>query len=345
MAIRIFALCRTYYHIVQTLALCQMFQEQGADPDLTIFRGESILNDFPIKEKALDFSSLAFPCRIVAMPPYSIWALPLAVVRLVICSWRKRSLSRVLVSPNGPHLGLLSALAKLDEQPEAFYSIEEGLGSHGSMLHRSRVRANHSGHPKRLPVYLLGEVLKRVLLNITTVRSGGIAETIAARKGSSGRIRIALGPYVKEILASGIFRRPDEPFRKGTVLFLSQPYTEVGVIDGESYLAVLECVRKHFIRLGMNLVVKPHPAEQLEKFHSFRICHFEGPVEALFEQCQENQVAVVGINSTALVLAKNVFALQAYRIEHTLLSAVHIDNLDKAFARLLAQSTELLSLG
>lgn len=345
MTIKIFALCRTYYHIVQTLALCQMFQEQGAHPDLTIFRGKSILDHYPIKDHALDFSSLSFPSRMVTMPHSRAWMLPLAIIRLVLASWRVQSPSIALISPNGPHLGLLSALANSGHQPQAFYSIEEGLGTHGGMLHRSRVRANHSRHPMRLPLYLSGELLKRALLNSTTIRSGGITETIAARKGSTRGIRIPLAPYVKLTLASGIFRYSSQPFPENTALFLSQPYVEVGVMPRESYLVVLDSVREHFSGLGHNLLIKPHPAEDIYKLRNYQLCHFEGPVEALFGAHQKNLVTVAGINSTALVLAKSLFGLKAYRIEHSLLDAVHINELDEGFARLLVQSTEPLRLG
>ena len=345
MKITIFAHCSTYFHVVQTLALCEMFQEQGAEPDLTIFRGKSILNACPIKDHALDFSFLSFPFRMFAMPDANAWALPLAIIRLVVSSRRVQSPRLVLVSPNGPHLGLLSAMANSGRQPQAFYSIEEGLGSHGSMLHRSRARANYSRHPMRAPLYLFGELLKRALLNITTIRSGGITETIAERQGSTRGIRVPLAPYVKLTLASGIFRYSSQPFPENTVLFLSQPYVEVGVMHRASYLAILDSVREHFIEQGQNLLIKPHPSEDIEKLSNYQVYHFEGPVEALFGALQKDRVTVVGINSTALVLAKSLFGLKVYRIEHSLLNAVHINKLDKGFARLLAKSTEPLRLG
>lgn len=340
---KLVALCRTYYHIVQVLALSQWIQETSTLTDLTIYRGKSILKEFSVEKSALELSSLPYPVRLVDLPNPQVTRLPLAVIRLIFSSLLTRHPRLALATPNGPHLGLLTALAKSGMRPQVFYSFEEGIGTYGSTLHRARIRAAHSRKPHHLPLYLSGELIKRTLLYITTLRSGGIIETLSTRPGSEHGIRIPLAPYVKGVLSSGVFRLSGESLPNNTVLLISQPLVEAGIIDEESYLAVLESARGFFERAGNHFFIKPHPAESVEKLCNFNICQFEGPVEALFSHNKKKLAAVAGINSTAMIIARRLFEIKAYRIEHRLLYARRRTS-NPAFRELLYRSTELLRL-
>lgn len=341
---KVFSLCYSYYHVAQTLALCDYLITRGASLNLTIFRGK-FLEGFRVNSQTLDFSRLPYPVTIEDMPSFSIYNAPWAAAKFVLQSFRLTGTNRALVNPNGPHLGLLSAITASGNPPDTFFSIEDGLGTHGSILYRSKAKTRESSSSLLFPLFLVVETLKIALLRVVTFRSGALIRLLASTpQGQRGKF-IELAPHMRKVLSSGVFAYERAPMAEGTVLFLSQPYVEMGLIDAQSYLDVVKAAEEHFNSLGKRLQIKAHPAEDLTKWHSHDVCDFDGPVEVLLAENQCTIFAVIGISSTALILAKRLFGLRAFRVQHPALSPLKNSGMNSKLESLLEQHSERLELG
>lgn len=319
---KVFALCRTYFQVAQTLALCELFREQVSNLELTIFREKTGLNHFAIKSNVLDFSVKDYPIAMIDMPRSFPATIPLAVKDLIIASFKKNVPKKnVMVAPGAPNLNFLSILKVSKSSVDAFYSIEEGIGTYGSILNRTKIKMKkHGKYSFHFPLYLGVEMAKQVLFWIVTYRSGGFIENISSRIKSHHKNRIMLATLLKETLSSNVFNSSKVIIPKNTMIFLSAPFVEHNLLDEKSYMSLINATRNYFLDLGNFFLIKPHPDENIDKFNQAMICDFDGPVEALLGVHIDKIVGVVGFNSTALILAKKLFKLPAYKIDHKLIS-------------------------
>lgn len=314
---KVFALCRTYFQVAQTLALCELFKEQDRNLELKIFRGKTGLNNFAIKSDVLDFSIQDYPVAMIDMPCSFPATMPLAVKDLIRASLKKNVPKKnIMVTPGAPNLYFLSILNASRIKVDAFYSIEEGIGTYGSILSRTKSKMyKHGKYSFHFPLYLGVEMAKQLLFWIVTYRSGGFIESISTRIKSHHKNRIMLAPLLKATLSSSVFNSSKVVIPKNTILFLSAPFVEHNILDEESYMSVINATRNYFLDLEKNFLIKPHPDEKVDKFKQYMICDFDGPVEALLGVHIDKIVGVVGINSTALILAKKLFDLPAYQVD------------------------------
>jgi len=345
---RVLAFCRTYFQVAQTLALCEWFKEQGKNPELTIFRGKTSLNKFAIKKEALDFSVNDYPVNmvdLVGLQKSSFLVIPLAVARFILSSFKKNKLQNAIVAPGAPNLYFLSILYDSADDAFAFYSIEEGIGTYGSMLRRAKINMYKSAKSTfYFPLYLIVELAKQLLLRALTYRSGGIVESISSRIISHNTNRVSITPLLKTTLQSDVFSSSKVIIPRNTILFLSTTFVERGIIDEKRYMLLLDDVHNYFKKLGNNFLIKPHPAEKIDKYNEYVTCHFDGPVEAILGANLKNLAGVAGINSTALILAQKLFQLPSYRIEHKYLYPYKKKLTTFYLQRLLDKHTQILQL-
>jgi hypothetical protein len=344
---KVFALCKTYLHVAQTLALCEWFIEKGNNPELTIFRGKTIWNNFAIKKEALYFSITDYPVVMSDMPHSSFAATPWAIAQFIVTSLKKNNLQNIMVNPGTPHLHFLSGLTASKKHIDAFFSLEEGISTYGNIS--TKVRAKILKRDRYSFHFFLSlgvETIKQLLFRIVTYRSGGIIECISDRNETHDGNRVMLKPLLKSTMSSNVFGFSKTLIPNNTILFLSGPFVELGIIDKQTYLSIINAVRDHFqsISLRNNFIIKPHPVEKTDKYNGYMICDFDGPVEAIFGAYRANITCVVGINSTALIYASKLFDLPSYRIEHKLIFPPGRKNSDSNLERLLAKHTRTLQL-
>ncbi len=341
---KVFALCRTYFQVAQTLALCEFFKKQDRNLELKIFRGKTGLNNFAIKNDVLDFSIQDYPISMIDMPRSIPITIPLAIKDLIISSLKKNVPKKnIMVAPGAPNLYFLSILKDSRSNIDAFFSIEEGIGTYGTILSRTKSKMYKKGKELYYFVfYFFIELVKQLLLRIVTYRSGGIIETISNRIESHSRNQITLAPLLKRTLSSNVFNSSKMIIHKNTILFISTPFVENNILDKKSYLSIINVTCNYFLDQGKNFLIKPHPDEKVDKFNKHMICDFDGPVEALLSAHIDKIVGVVGINSTALILAKKLFNLPTYKIDHKFIFYDNKRHLNTNSQRLYTEYTEVL---
>lgn len=180
-------------------------------------------------------------------------------------------------------------------------SFEEGVGSLGDMHHHARTRKQFGVKLARLK-YVLRQLLRRKFF--IDVSSGLL------RRPSSAVAYEAIGDLQKALhLTEHLKGELQEYDGRDCRLFIGSPLREAGIIDGYSYLKLLEdVVRQHSDDC---FVAKPHPLETDAEVYLLAGMKVIGastaPGELLLASGQFSYVH--GFNSGLLILAGSLFDL------------------------------------
>ena len=178
--------------------------------------------------------------------------------------------------------------------------VDEGLGSYGTwQTRRSSSRREGGREPW------------------TTTRA--LAVTAARRVLTSERWALYLrrdGGWVVNEAVAREFRRETGVVRgrsaNRTVVFLSQPWVELGLLSEERYLDHLGQIAAACRRAGLELAVRPHPGENAERFAEFRVVSRRTPAELDADVVAAR--AVIGVSSTAMLNMAAVHGRPALRV-------------------------------
>ena len=96
------------------------------------------------------------------------------------------------------------------------------------------------------------------------------------------------------------------------VVLLTQPWVEMGALPQSAYLAHVADVRDRVAAMGLRLVVRPHPSENLSRYDSFET--LVGDLPAELDGRVVGSAAVVGGSSTALLNLAALHDLRAWRL-------------------------------
>ncbi len=146
-----------------------------------------------------------------------------------------------------------------------------------------------------------------------------------------GRNRVSLGVNSKTVscyksLVTAVFERYMHRYfkvylapkisEKRTVLFLTQPFVEDGMLESKDYIEVVSRVVRDLNDKGFFVLIKPHPREDLEKYGflnvrigSTAIC--EKDLFPDFLLLSRKIDFVMGFNTTFLAVAKLVYGVPA----------------------------------
>ena len=102
----------------------------------------------------------------------------------------------------------------------------------------------------------------------------------------------------------------------GVVILVSQPFVEMGLCSVMEYKEVVLNVMKVAKHKGLNIIVKPHPAENSELYLGLGllVMSYQGAVEGIFSRYEGEIDEVWGFFSTALITANAIFNIPATRI-------------------------------
>lgn len=176
--------------------------------------------------------------------------------------------------------------------------IDEGLGSFGTMSTRRRAYLREGGGEPR-----------------STVRA--VAVAASARWLTDERwslyVRQGRGWRVDERVAREFrVRLEGTPPPPGTAVYLTQPWSALGLLSQRAYADHLETVRAAVSSAGLTLLLRPHPWEKPESYAGFDLIHGRTPAEL------DRQVAAAGLvlggNSTALLNLAAVHRTPATRV-------------------------------
>lgn len=100
--------------------------------------------------------------------------------------------------------------------------------------------------------------------------------------------------------------------RSDRVVFLTQPWVELGVLDADTYLAHVAEVARAVEADGLRLAVRPHPAEDPARYRGFEVLDAAFTAEA--DPVIVGAAGVVGGTSTALLNLAALHGLPAARL-------------------------------
>ncbi|HCM9256292.1 hypothetical protein JW319_09510 [Enterobacter cloacae subsp. cloacae] len=100
----------------------------------------------------------------------------------------------------------------------------------------------------------------------------------------------------------------------GYLLLLTQPWVKLGVLNKQEYEDYLKLLIRDLDGLGIKLVIKAHPSEDLYFYKNIGVEIFDTltPVELCFDS--RNCRAVLGFNSTSLILLNMIYQVPTFRL-------------------------------
>jgi hypothetical protein len=115
-------------------------------------------------------------------------------------------------------------------------------------------------------------------------------------------------------------RDESKPVEEGCAIFCSQPYVDIGTLTESEYKVILCCAEKLAKGKGVPLKIFRHPADKVFDYGCYEVVD----TCSIFEEfvCKnKNQIKLVlGINSTCLITANNIFGIESISIQNAYFS-------------------------
>lgn len=175
--------------------------------------------------------------------------------------------------------------------------VDEGIGTYGTVATRRAARLREGGREPMITVKALGAELARRLVRPERWPMYRKAPT---------------GWTVNEVVAEEFRRHHETAETTDEVVFLSQPWVELGLVSADRYVEHLRRVATSSEALGARFVLRLHPVEGSERYEGFEIMAGSHPAE--LDPRVVNARAVLGDTSTALLNVASVFETPALRI-------------------------------
>ncbi|MFP2200565.1 polysialyltransferase family glycosyltransferase [Enterobacter ludwigii] len=108
---------------------------------------------------------------------------------------------------------------------------------------------------------------------------------------------------------------PKEMATNGYFLLLTQPWVKLGVLNNKEYEDFLKQQINFLNALGAKVIVKAHPSEDLHFYKNIgvKLVDTLTPVELCFDY--RNCRAVLGFNSTSLILLNIIYQVPTFRLK------------------------------
>lgn len=174
---------------------------------------------------------------------------------------------------------------------------DEGIGSYGTWRSRRDAWRREGGREPWPTIRALAVWAARA--SLTTQRW-----PLYQRDGASWRLNEAV---------AGEFRRTaGSPPASGHAVFLSQPWVELGVLQGTRYEQHVRRVGEACARAGLAFVVRPHPAEDVRRYDGMTVWGGASPAE--MDGRIAGAAVVLGATSTALLNLAAIHRRPAVRV-------------------------------
>ncbi|MEO1056161.1 MAG: hypothetical protein AAFY28_04525 [Actinomycetota bacterium] len=176
-------------------------------------------------------------------------------------------------------------------------TIDEGLGSFATWRQRRRAILREGGSEPA-----------------ATVRA--ISRDIAARRMPAEQWRLFIhnadGWSISDAIAAEYRREGPRTTATRDVVYLSQPWVELGSVPEEPYVAHITAVAEQVRSLGWRFRVRPHPTEQHDRYAPFDLIASRGPAE--LDPDVLAATALVGESTTALLNLSAIHGMPAVQI-------------------------------
>lgn len=252
-----------------------------------------------------------------------------AFLSMASACFRRASSRGFPVSFLSPHRvarawGLFSEHARLFRGRAArFVLLDEGVGTYASLRHWVKVlvgEARVSG-TRRSALSAVAPLLGNALLE-TVVGVGYVVERrfLLAPNGSA----LDLDPRVVRELSAyfrdhGCLPRELAEMRSPRAVFVSQPFSELGVLPVRLEAEMVAAAAQSLVTEGFDVLVVLHPREEPGKFREefglsdggIRVAKFTRSIEFALSRLDESDV-VVGLSSTSLLTASALFGIRVF---------------------------------
>ncbi|MEQ4451541.1 polysialyltransferase family glycosyltransferase [Kosakonia sp. YIM B13605] len=106
------------------------------------------------------------------------------------------------------------------------------------------------------------------------------------------------------------------------MLLLTQPWVKLGILTEDEYKDYISNIISEANALKLKLIVKPHPSEDFQLYENLGLNVIDTltPVELCFDF--DNCFAVIGFNSTSLILLNAIYNTPAFRLSFEKIDSV-----------------------
>lgn len=105
---------------------------------------------------------------------------------------------------------------------------------------------------------------------------------------------------------------PGDEKGRGRAVLLTQPWVEMGALSAAAYRNHVQAVHERVTELGLQLVIRPHPAEDPVRYDGFETLLGQRPAE--LDGRIVDSAVVLGGDSTALLNLAALHGLRCYRV-------------------------------
>lgn len=195
----------------------------------------------------------------------------------------------------------------------SFYSIDEGLGSHVLTYVRTMKRQfKESGNKLKFMLsYNARFVLYEILDRIYKTKHNRLYDLHNNKVVVNQDFSKNLKSVFIDLSCLSSF---DFDSVNNVVIYLDQPLSSIGVCDEYCELnsipkGVLKFAKNH----GLKPFIKPHPSRDATNVPFQTLGSTDGCVEELFCYFENKNISVIGVTSNALITAKAIFNIDAYK--------------------------------
>lgn len=164
--------------------------------------------------------------------------------------------------------------------------------------------------------------------------------------GRTGHFEInkSVGEYYRKIFAMEDFQE-DYSVYEGAVLINTNMLQQIGALADDSESRIYMEICKRLVKLGIKVVIKPHPREKdMEKYQNIPGCFLEKrkgtAQETILATLGRKPYCVIGFSSTTLVTSKALFGIETISADllldrNQMKNKQSFDTFDTVFANLI----------
>ncbi|MFT7009301.1 MAG: hypothetical protein ACJAXJ_003849 [Colwellia sp.] len=222
---------------------------------------------------------------------------------------------RSLVSVNCIYFASISDISYkpyfyLRKTVKKFLIVEDGLGTYAGRLHWTKVIYRERGIYLSTR-YFLSSFFKRLLFLFVRKKKIKFLTLFNLKSLSQNSM------FIKELRSYYLFKNKTKLISifKPTVIFVSGPVIERGILNEDEYNIVLNSLRDSCSDKELDFVIKKHPAEYAFDYNDFELLE-DGSLEDFVFINSEHVVELIGFFSTALITCKVLFDTKSHYINY-----------------------------
>lgn len=208
--------------------------------------------------------------------------------------------ARVLLCVGAPATRALAQMMRAaPRQPPRVVVVDEGIGTYGD---RSTRLAAYRRQGARGPWPIIRSAVVAGADRIVTAERWALYEP-----GSGGRWSV-----VEEVAAPirALLDGDDGP--AGRAVLLTQPWVDLGLVSARRYLEHVDEIAEALAARGLTLSVRPHPAEDLDRYAAHPVLAPGIPAE--LDRAVVSAEVTLGADSTALLNVAALWGTRALRV-------------------------------